>query len=86
MYTINKKNNLISFLRKKQVLRRQDFPKLYYLNGSIFVTSKKHLFKNKAIMSGKMVPLKMPQERSIDIDSNLDFHIAELLMKNKLKI
>lgn len=59
--------------------RRQDFePKAYIRNGAVYV------FKREIIMSGKLygdqiVPYVMPQERSLCIDSILDWYMAEAM-------
>ncbi|MCK5063263.1 MAG: acylneuraminate cytidylyltransferase family protein [Candidatus Aenigmarchaeota archaeon] len=61
-------------------VRSQDAEKLYLLNGAMFVV------RPDAIGSGVMInesskPYIMPQERSIDIDTFLDFKTAEELMR-----
>ena len=62
--------------------RRQKIPKLYRPNGAIFISTPKVLFKYKTFYTPKTIAYVMPLERSIDIDTNLDFLIAELLIKS----
>lgn len=64
-------------------MRRQDLPKLYSPNGAIFISTPQYLKKNKTFYSKKTLPYIMPQERSIDIDTELDFKFAELLLKER---
>lgn len=83
MYTIER-DILVPILKGKNILRRQDAPKIYQLNGAVFVTSKEHLLKNNLIFSGEIRPYIMSIERSIDIDSPLDLKLAELIISHKL--
>jgi len=64
-----------------QIVRRQDMPVVYGLNGSIYVWRRDALAK--AVRDGFWsVPIKpsvMPRERSVDIDDALDFEWAQWL-------
>lgn len=60
---------------------RQTLPVYYRLNGAIYL-SEVNEFKNKGSFLGeKTVAYIMPRERSIDIDDDLDFKFAEMMMK-----
>jgi len=83
MYTIER-DVLVPIIKEKNILRRQDAPKIFQLNGAVFVTSKEYLFKNNLIFSGEIGPYIMPIERSVDIDSPLDLKLAELIISHKL--
>jgi N-acylneuraminate cytidylyltransferase/CMP-N,N'-diacetyllegionaminic acid synthase len=58
---------------------RQAAPKVYDMNASIYVWWKKVLKEGKKIFLKKTKAYVMPKERSIDIDDDLDFRIAEFL-------
>lgn len=62
-------------------MRRQDLPKLYMPNGAVFVSTPRVLYKYKDFYTSKTIPYVMPSERSIDIDNEADFMLAELLVK-----
>jgi len=62
-------------------MRRQDLPKAYIPNGAIYVSTPETLRKYKSFYCPKTVPYIMPLERSIDIDNEIDFILAELIMK-----
>jgi CMP-N,N'-diacetyllegionaminic acid synthase len=62
-------------------VRRQDSPKCYDMNASIYVWRRDALFDNPTVFATDTRLFVMPEERSIDIDSELDFEIVELLMK-----
>ena len=64
---------------------RQAAPKVYDMNASIYVWWKKVLKEGKKIFLKKTKAFVMPKERSIDIDDNIDFKIAEILMEEQNK-
>jgi N-acylneuraminate cytidylyltransferase/CMP-N,N'-diacetyllegionaminic acid synthase len=67
----------------KKITRRQDAPDLYRLNGAIYVIKRDLIMIENKILCDNMDGVIMPLEKSIDIDSELDFFIAEKLMKEK---
>lgn len=63
--------------------RSQDLPDYYRLNGSIYAFKVDRFLKNKGIFySKKVIAHTMPIERSVDIDTILDFYIAEVMLKH----
>lgn len=62
-------------------IRRQEMKPMYVRNGALYISSI-DLLKNRKLIIGD-VPLLyvMPKERSIDVDSMMDFEYIELLMK-----
>lgn len=67
-----------------EVVRRQDAPKCYDMNASIYVWTREALFTGQSLFQPSTRLYVMPEERSIDIDSELDFEIVEYLMKKRL--
>lgn len=67
------------------IARRQDAPKCYDLNASIYVWQRQALFANQSIFNNDTLLYEMPAERSVDIDSELDFQIVEFLMAKQEK-
>jgi CMP-N,N'-diacetyllegionaminic acid synthase len=65
------------------VVRRQDAPKCYDMNASIYVWRREVLFNAPTLFNSDTLLHVMPEERSVDIDSELDFAIVELLMSRK---
>ena len=65
------------------IVRRQDSPKCYDMNASIYVWKRDAFFASKTILLNDTLLYEMPVERSIDIDSELDFEIIEFLMKKR---
>ena len=60
---------------------RQSAPRVYAMNASIYVWHRRTL--DKGLWDGLARLHVMPRERSVDIDSEFDFRLVELLMKEK---
>lgn len=60
------------------VASRQAAPKVYSMNASIYVWHRTTL--NTGLWSGRTRLYEMPRNRSIDIDSEIDFKLVEMLM------
>ena len=87
--TVNGKIQKVKDVKKK-IFRRQEAPKTYDLNASIYIWNRKALLKSitAALERGaknKIVFYEMPKSRSIDIDSKFDFELVEFLLKKRKK-
>lgn len=60
--------------------RGQDLPTGYRLNGAIYVVNIEHFLANQDFVPVGSRAYIMPRERSIDIDTHLDFLIAQAIM------
>jgi len=63
------------------ILRRQDSPKTYDMNASIYIWKREAILNENTIFLENTGLYIMPEERSIDIDSELDFKFVEFLLK-----
>jgi CMP-N,N'-diacetyllegionaminic acid synthase len=72
---------IVSLVKEGSFSTRQAAPKVYDMNASIYVWWKDILKEGKKIILKKTKVYIMPKERSIDIDDELDFRIAEFLQK-----
>lgn len=63
------------------VVRRQDAPETFDMNASIYIWTREALLNNKTLFTEKTGLYVMPEERSIDIDAELDFEFVEFLMR-----
>ena len=70
--------------QKKRIVRRQDAPKIFDLNASIYIWSRKNLLSSKRLINEKTIFYKMPSISSIDIDNKLDFMMVSYILKKKL--
>lgn len=66
-----------------QVVRRQDAPPAFDMNASIYVWRRNALFEDPAIFRADTALYEMPEDRSLDIDSELDFRFVELIMSQR---
>lgn len=64
------------------VYGRQGAPPVFSMNASVYVWHRRTLHMN--LWDGVVRLHRMPRERSIDVDSLLDFKLVELLMQERL--
>ncbi|MBT6471664.1 MAG: acylneuraminate cytidylyltransferase family protein [Candidatus Marinimicrobia bacterium] len=68
---------------KKGIVRRQDAPKVYDMTTVAYVVNTNFVKKFDGIFEGMVKSVVVPPERAIDIDTMLDFKIAEYLILNR---
>jgi CMP-N-acetylneuraminic acid synthetase len=76
------KDGFVRLVKEGHFSTKQAAPKVYDMNASIYVWWKNVLKEEKKIFLKKTKAYVMPKERSIDIDDDLDFRIAECLSPN----
>lgn len=81
--TLNGNMELKGFIDPQSYLRRQELKRFYRINGAIYIVNRKEFQKNQFIYREGSFAYIMSQNRSIDIDSFLDFKIAETLILNE---
>lgn len=64
--------------------RRQDLPKVYELNGAVYVADSGWLGKNRRLIADDTIGYIMPGERSVDIDDELHLQYCEFLLSRGL--
>lgn len=77
-------DRLSPFLKDKderKYYQRQLLPELYHLNGAVDVVWAKNVLEQKLLFWGDMRAYIMPPELSLDIDTELDFMLAEAILK-----
>ena len=62
------------------VVRRQDAPVCFDMNGSVYVWTRDGLFSLVTPFNSDALFYEMPEERSVDIDSALDADFVHFLM------
>ena len=68
---------------ESNITRRQDTDILYDLTTVAYVVRASFIFSFDSLFKGRVRSVKVPLERSIDIDTQFDFDIAEFLMSKK---
>jgi len=76
------KNGMVSLAipPSSAISRRQDAPVVYDMATVCYVANTEFVMTNNAIFEGRVKAVKVPVERAIDIDTLLDFHVAEYFM------
>ncbi|MFW7189784.1 MULTISPECIES: acylneuraminate cytidylyltransferase family protein [Lysinibacillus] len=81
MYTLNKDDVMQPLIDSPLVVRRQELPKAYILNGAVYVAKVEELKKTESFITSETVAYEMPEERSFDIDVEKDFFVCENIMQ-----
>ena len=72
--------SLNGFIKTDLGTRRQDNDTYYRVNVAIYITSVEQLYKDSNLYREGSFAYIMPRERSVDIDTMLDFSYAEFLL------
>ena len=60
--------------------RRQDAPEVYDMNASIYIWKRKALLECETLFTDKTSLYVMPERRSIDVDTELDWELVEFII------
>lgn len=66
--------------KKGDFIRRQDCPKVWEVNGAIYVINVESLMKKKMTEFKKVKKYEMSRIDSIDLDTEIDWYLAEILI------
>ncbi len=81
---LSEDDNMKDFLRTDILnKRRQDLPVFYRLNGAIYLAETDYLHECNGFFGPHTFAYKMPRTRSVDIDSDIDFELAALLLEEQ---
>jgi len=76
-------NGFLEHSKPSVFKRRQDCPKVWEYNGAIYIINVASLKKHTLSQFQKIKKYEMDEFSSIDIDTNMDWEIAENLLTNK---
>lgn len=69
------------FIEKgKNITRRQDLPKVYRLNGAIYIIKTEILLSERTFQPENCSAYIMDSKCSVDIDNLIDFKVAEMIL------
>ncbi len=80
MYHMDAAGRLAPLLEGGAAARRQDLPPVYAPNGAVYVVRVPWFLDHRAFVGDGSLGHVMPPERSIDIDTALDFRLAEAIV------
>jgi len=78
---IDKNSNVYPILKERFISIRQKAPKTYIINGAVYVAEIKWLKRTNSFLTPETIGYIMPYDRSIDIDTELDFITCEQQFK-----
>jgi len=84
MFTMYDSDKLTPLLPDTIPTRRQDLPVTYVLNGAIYVAKSTWYMQKKSFISNETIGYIMPKERSLDIDTEFDFQLLDLYLRNSI--
>ncbi len=85
MKSISSTGFMLDFLAQEDFIpRRQELPPVYALNGSIYLARREILLEKRTWYTSKTYAYVMPEDRSIDIDSQWDLKLATLMMQDRI--
>lgn len=73
----------LSKIADPPIVRRQDSPRCFDMNASIYVWRVAAFLDKPAVFYPDTRLFEMPEERSVDIDSEVDFALVELLFRQR---
>lgn len=81
MYQRDDQNRLQPLITNRpEVTRRQDLPGTYALNGALYLARADWLIQNQGFIGPETLGYVMPEDRSVDLDTPMDWHWAEFLV------
>ncbi|MCI8752409.1 MAG: acylneuraminate cytidylyltransferase family protein [Lachnospiraceae bacterium] len=76
--------SMYNFIQMDNARRRQDFKIEYRINGAIYIFKTNLLYTQFDLYNKNSYAYIMKESKSIDIDTELDFFVAEKLLENDL--
>lgn len=83
MVKANTSGRLSLLVGGDNIFRRQDSPVGYDLTTVAYVSRPEFILEKDRIWDGRVSGVLVPQERAIDIDTELDFVVADFLMRKR---
>jgi hypothetical protein len=62
---------------------RQLLPPVFIRNGAIYLTRRSVIYNNNSLVGDRCLGFIMNSEDSINIDTKIDFKLAEILLKER---
>lgn len=83
-YRVTGDQALTRFVDAEPIARRQDLPPAFALNGALYFAEVNWLRSSGSMVGAETLAYVMARERSVDLDTPLDWKFAELLLKESL--
>ena len=83
MFALSPQQQLDPLLPSVEAACRQQLPQAYALNGALYLASREFLERERRFLTADTLGYVMPPERSVDIDTPLDWQWGEFLMQQQ---
>lgn len=86
-YLFKKQGDSLVPLSEKELgfKRSQDLDKVFRLNGAIYIIKTEEFIKYKSFIINETIGFEMPMIRSVDIDDDQDWQLAEAILESQAK-
>lgn len=85
MYRLDGGQRMQPLIDVPPVSRRQDLPAVYAMNGALYYARADWLRQQRNFVTAQTVAYVMPPERAVDLDTALDWKLAELLLQEHIQ-
>lgn len=69
----------------QEIFRRQDVPDMYDITTVAYAARSEFILSASSLFEGRIKAVEVPRERSLDIDTEFDLKLAELILTNQVK-
>jgi CMP-N,N'-diacetyllegionaminic acid synthase len=84
MKGVNEEGKLVDLYPQSPTpTRRQDLPPVFALNGAIYLALRTFLLSERTFISDHTYAYVMPENRSLDVDTQWDLHLADLILRDR---
>jgi len=63
-------------------IRRQDVPEVFDVTTCVYVGNPEYLLRCSTLMEGRVGYVQIPPERALDIDTEFDLYLADLILRH----
>lgn len=85
MAAVNKDNLLEIAMSGSNGARRQDMPEIYDITGCVYIANPAYIMHTERLIDGRVAYIEIPPERALDIDTEYDLYLADLLLTHPFK-
>jgi N-acylneuraminate cytidylyltransferase/CMP-N,N'-diacetyllegionaminic acid synthase len=85
LMTTNSENSLSSYIEGgfDKPIRRQELDSIFRMDGSLYLSKTSSLLKHRSFYQEKTIGYEVPEWKSLEIDSIVDFVCIEAIINNK---
>ena len=83
IHKIEDSNLIKPLIKNSKIENRQSMDTFYRINGALYLSTRKSIEKYNSLITSNTLGYIMPERYSVDIDTPLDWDIAEYLIKKE---